>query len=99
MCESEAFVKATGCPLIIDGTQLHFSEQFQGLRYSVIAFLHNSTQYLVDDDKQWLIDHGFELPMDCFERPPIMERHGFVATPQEHPGFVARAGSTGAAAN
>jgi hypothetical protein len=100
MCHSEAGVKKTGCTMIIDGTQMHFSEQFQGLRYSVIAFLHNSTRFLADDDKQWLLDHGFELPAECFEKPAVMERHGFVVTPSSGgPGFAAGVGSAAAVAD
>ena len=49
----------TGKILIMDGTKEHQSDPYEGERYSIVAFLHNSTQNLSQEDYDTLLDLGF----------------------------------------
>ena len=48
--------------LCFDGHKPHLSEHFQGERYSIVAFLHNSTETLSHGDRAQLHELGFNLP-------------------------------------
>ena len=48
--------------LCFDGLKPHYSTPFTGERYSIVAFLHNSTDALSPSDKQELLRLGFQLP-------------------------------------
>ena len=48
--------------LCFDGTQPHYSEPYQGQRYSIVAFRHNSTATLGSESLEFLRDLGFVLP-------------------------------------
>ena len=47
---------------IIDGSVEHWSEPFVGSRYSIVAFLHNTTPQINEKDVKLLLDLGFRLP-------------------------------------
>ena len=51
----------TGRCLIIDGTRPHYSDPFQGTRYSVVAFYHGSTPFLPPLELERLRKLGFRL--------------------------------------
>ena len=51
-----------GTVAIIDGRVLHHSEKFQGTRYSIVAFVHNSWKRLPEADLSRLRSLGFQLP-------------------------------------
>ena len=52
----------SGIAAIIDGRELHQSEQFKGTRYSVVAFVHSSCDALTDRDRSRLLSLGFQIP-------------------------------------
>jgi hypothetical protein len=51
-----------GTIAVIDGKKVHWSTPFQGLRYSIIAFLHQPTAHLTNQEKKYLHTLGFKLP-------------------------------------
>ena len=52
----------SGTVAIIDGRQLHHSEEYTGTRYSIVAFVHSSCDRLGEKDRAILKSLGFELP-------------------------------------
>ena len=54
-----------GSVIAFDGTQEHLSEPFTGKRYSIIAFLHSTTQDLDVKSLKFLERSGFVLPEHC----------------------------------
>jgi hypothetical protein len=68
MSDGSCRIGQHGQAVVIDGTQEHLSEEFQGTRYSIVAFLHSSTSELSQHDKSKLIKLGFRLPQG--EAPP-----------------------------
>ena len=57
--DSELRLDTTGVGLLIDGSRQHYSEEFSGNRFSVVAFLHNQTENLSMKDKYYLKYLGF----------------------------------------
>ena len=72
MVDSKAFIRQVGQALVIDGTQWQYSEHFEGLRYSIVAFLHTSTRDLSWTDKGRLMDLGFSLPSEFMCPTPMV---------------------------
>ena len=64
-------LKRRGCGLntnttsalhVFDGTQTHFSHEFAGERFSIVAFCHNSLEMLPAEEITKLRKLGFRLP-------------------------------------
>ena len=65
-----------GTALIIDGSQLHYSEPFEGYRISVVAFLHKATMDLASSQLEYLRSLGFRLPCEALPEPCTHVTHG-----------------------
>ena len=62
MVDNPATIKSVGRALIIDGTKRHYSDQYEGTRYSIVAFQHVSTYKMGPDQLRKLVGTGFKLP-------------------------------------
>jgi hypothetical protein len=51
-----------GTIAVIDGRKPHWSTPFKGMRFSIIAFLHQSTAHLTEQERKYLHTLGFRLP-------------------------------------
>ena len=66
-----------GTALIIDGSQLHYSEPFKGYRISIVAFLHKATMDLASSQLEYLRSLGFRIPMsEALPKPCTDVTHG-----------------------
>ena len=85
MSDGSHTVSKPGSALVIDGTQMHYSEEFTGMRFSVVAFLHNSTKEMCMRDRHRLTELGFIFPnMDLGASPSIRPPNHFFPPPTQH---------------
>ena len=61
MVDSPDRLERSGEGLMIDGSKPHYSEEFTGNRFSIVAFLHNQTTNLTIKDQSYLRYLGFQF--------------------------------------
>jgi hypothetical protein len=62
-----------GAIAVIDEKKVHWSTPFQGLRYSIIAFLHQSIAHLTKQERKYLHTLGFKLPPEMEVMEDVQE--------------------------
>ena len=89
MSDGSHSIRKPGNALVIDGTKMHYSEEFTGMRFSVVAFLHNSTKEMSVRDRHKLIELGFVFPNKGPDASPsIRPPNQLFPPPTHHSMFV-----------